>query len=136
MTWARMGAIGLLGTLVPFAAAQSLSYEVYKSRVEPVFLKQRPSHARCVVCHSTGGGAFRLQPLAQGATNWTEAQSQQNFQAVSRLVKPGDPLSSALLKHPLVQEAGGDEFHSGGRQFTSQDDPDWKAIADWVRAAK
>jgi hypothetical protein len=27
-------------------------------------------------------------------------------------------------------------FHSGGRQFASKDDPDWKAIAQWVSGAK
>ena len=85
---------------------------------------------------ATLGLLFAVAPLAAGATNWTEEQSQQNFQAVSRLVKPGDPLSSALLKHPLSGEAGGDIFHSGGRQFVSQSDPDWKAIADWISAAK
>ena len=36
--------------------------------------------------------------------------------------------------HPLAHEAGGDEFHSGGRQFLSKDDPDWKAMAAWVGA--
>jgi hypothetical protein len=51
-------------------------------------------------------------------------------------VKPGDPAASRLLKHPLAQEAGGDEFHSGGQQFKSQSDPDWQIIADWVRGKK
>jgi hypothetical protein len=27
-------------------------------------------------------------------------------------------------------------FHSGGRQFGSQDDPNWKILADWVNGAK
>jgi YVTN family beta-propeller protein len=40
-----------------------------------------------------------------------------------------------LLLHPLAPEAGGDAFHSGGRQFESQNDPDWLTIADWVRCA-
>jgi hypothetical protein len=40
------------------------------------------------------------------------------------------------LKHPLSPEAGGDDFHGGGRQFASRDDPDWKTIAAWVSQAK
>jgi hypothetical protein len=34
--------------------------------------------------------------------------------------------------------AGGDTavLHGGGRQFESQDDPDWKTIAEWVKGAK
>ena len=118
------------------AAAQSLDYDAFKTQVEPIFLKRRAGHARCVVCHSTGGGAFRLQMLSPGSAMWTEEQSRKNFETVSNLVVPGDPGSSVLLKHPLAPEAGGDQFHSGGRQFRSQDDPDWQTIANWVRQAK
>jgi len=118
------------------AEAQSLDYDVFKTRVEPIFLKKRPTHARCVVCHAASNNAFRLQPLDKGSTMWTEEQSRKNFETVSRLVKPGDPDGSHFLKQPLANEAGGEIFHSGGRQFTSKDDPEWKTIADWVRAAK
>ena len=74
--------------------------------------------------------------MPEGATAWTLDQSKQNFESVSRLVKVGDPAGSRLLKHPLAEEAGGDEFHSGGQQFKSQSDPDWQTIADWVRGKK
>jgi len=63
-------------------------------------------------------------------------QSRRNFENVSRLVIPGNPTGSTLLLHPLAHDAGGDQFHSGGRQFRSQDDPEWKTIAEWVRQAK
>ena len=135
LTMAVVAAICFQVALGP-AAAQSLSYETFKTQVEPIFLKKRAGHARCVVCHSTGGGAFHLQMLSPGSSTWTEEQSRKNFEAVSNLVVPGDPNSSVLLKHPLAPEAGGDVFHSGGRQFRSQDDPDWEAIANWVRQAK
>lgn len=118
------------------AAAQSLDFATYKAKVEPIFLKKREGHARCVVCHAGAGNAFRLQPLAPGASTWTEEQSKQNFDAVSKLVRSANLMSSPILKHPLAEEAGGDIFHSGGRQFLSQNDPDWKAIADWARSAK
>jgi hypothetical protein len=116
--------------------AQSLDYQTYKTTVEPIFLKKRPTHARCVVCHAGANHAFRLEPLDKGATTWNEDQSRKNFETVSHLVKPGEPLKSILLIQPLAHSAGGAEFHSGGRQFASQDDPDWQAIADWVKAAK
>ena len=57
------------------AAAQSLDYETFKTQVEPIFVKKRPTHARCVVCHAGATNAFRLQPLDKGATFWTEEQS-------------------------------------------------------------
>jgi hypothetical protein len=116
--------------------AEGLDYDTYKSRVEPIFLQKRPGHARCVVCHEANNSAFRLQPLKEGSTKWTEEQSRRNFENVSHLVKPGDPGASRLLLHPLAKDAGGDVFHGGGQQFKSKDDPAWKAIADWVSRAK
>jgi len=124
-----------MALLAGFAAAQTLDFEVYRTKVEPIFMKKRGAHARCVSCHSASNSAFKLQELPQGATGWTEEQSRRNFESVSKLVVPGDPLASKLLKHPLANDAGGDLFHNGGRQFTSQSDPDWQTIAAWVRAA-
>jgi hypothetical protein len=131
----------MLGTLVltataSVALAQSLDFETYRTRVEPIFLKKRPGHARCVVCHEANNSAFRLQPVPAAGASWTEEQSRKNFESVSHLVKPGDPMKSKLLLHPLAPDAGGDEFHGGGWQFVSQKDTDWMAIADWVRTAK
>ncbi len=121
----------LIASMTHLAVAQSLDYESYKKTVEPIFVKKRVGHARCVACHSASNNAFRLQPLAEGGS-WTEEQSRRNFESVSKLVNAANPKASLLLKHPLAHEAGGDEFHSGGRQFLSKDDPDWKAIAVWA----
>ncbi|SRR5579885_2146426 len=111
--------------LAPLVAAQSLDYETYKSKVEPIFLKKRPGHARCVACHVDAATAFKLQPLPEGARQWTEEQSRKNFEMTSRIV-------NRLLIHPLARDAGGDVFHAGGRQFASKEDPDWKTIAAWA----
>lgn len=114
----------------------TLDYEFFKTRVEPVFLKKRPTHARCYVCHEEANHALKLARLSPGATIWTEEESKHNFDTVSQLVTPGDPLGSTLLRHPLAPEAGGDAFHSGGRQFASQNDPDWQTFAEWVKGQK
>ena len=119
-----------------FAAAQSLDFAIFQSKVEPIFLKKRPGHARCVACHVDAATAFRLQPLDEGAKTWTEAESRKNFAVVSKLVVRGHPESSRLLIHPLAHDAGGDVFHGGGRQFASKDDPEWRTIAAWVNGAK
>ena len=116
------------------AAAQSLDYAFFKSSVEPIFLKKKPDHVRCYVCHSErSNNSFKLEKLPEGAKFWTEEQSKRNFDVVSRLVVPGDPGKSLLLLQPLAPEAGGNAYHTGGRQFASRDDPDWKTIARWVR---
>jgi len=122
--------------LASTAFAAGFDFEMYRTTVEPVFLKKRPGHARCVVCHDASNSAFRLQPLSPGATTWTEEQSRRNFENVTHLVTAGDPDKSRLLIHTLAPDAGGDDFHGGGRQFASRQDPEWKAIADWVSAAK
>ena len=131
MTFARLALFLVITSVTHLAIAQSLDYESYKKSVEPVFVKKRTGHARCVACHSASNNAFRLQPLPEGST-WTDEQSRRNFESVSKLVNPANPQASKLLMHPLAHEAGGDEFHSGGRQFLSKDDPDWKAIAVWT----
>ena len=114
----------------------ALSFEFFKTKVQPIFLKNRAEHARCYGCHTLPGRIFRLEPLSTGSTDWTDAQSQRNFQSALEVVVPGDPASSKLLLHPLAPEAGGDPFHSGGRQFASQNDPDWLVMAEWVRGVR
>ena len=116
----------------PSSTAPSLDLEFFRTQVQPIFLEKRPGYTRCVACHSEGNVAY-LQPLSPGATTWNEEQSRKNFASVSRLVTPGQPLKSKLLLHPLEPAAGGEEFHNGGRQFKSQDDPAFQTIAAWVR---
>jgi YVTN family beta-propeller protein len=107
-------------------------FETYRRHVEPIFLKQRPGHARCYSCHTLSNRVFHLEPLSPGVTDWSTEQSQKNFQSALQLVVPGHPESSWLLLHPLAPEAGGHPFHSGGRQFESKDDPDWQTLFEWV----
>ena len=122
------------------AAAPSLDYEVFKTRIQPIFLERRsPNHARCYACHekTKHPGGLSLESLSPGSSSWTEEQSRRNFQAVSKMVVPGNLTRSMFPHHPLAPEAGGDErIHSGGRQFESQDDPDFQAIAEWVLGKK
>lgn len=129
--------LAAIGGAVPQPKAKpTLDYGFYKTRVEPIFLKKKAGHTRCVVCHSEGNNAFRLEHLAPGAKGYTDEQSRKNFAMVSKLVNPGEPMVSRLLMHPLAPEGGGDVFHSGGRQFISVKDPDWKAMAAFVNGAK
>jgi len=134
--WVRSSSPGTLAMQPTSPATNALDFQIFKSRIQPIFLKERPGHARCYGCHSEYNRSFRLEKLSPGTAIWTEDQSQRNFQNIIQHVVPGDPRSSRLLIHPLAPEAGGDPFHSGGHQFQSQDDPDWLTIAEWVRAAR
>ena len=116
------------------AAKPTLDYAFFKERVQPIFLKKRVGHARCVVCHEHGSPP--LQPLAAGASTWSEEQSRKNFDMWKNFVTPGNPLKSPMLLHPLAEAGGGDRFHGGGKHWTSQNDPEWQTLAAWVRGEK
>jgi len=121
------------------ALAVSVDFDFFKTRIQPIFLKRRsPDHARCYACHASGTGPQYLVKLSPGSSSWNEEQSRTNFENVSNLVNPDDPMKSRILIHPLSPMAGGDTtvLHGGGRQFESKDDPDWKTIAEWVKGAK
>ena len=115
-------------------AAQTPDFNFYRTKIEPIFTTKRPSHARCVTCH-VGRTALNLQPLAKGAA-WTEAESRKNFQTVVKLVDQKNPEASLLLMHPLAEAGGGHDFHSGGRQFATKQDPLWQTMLAWIKGAK
>jgi hypothetical protein len=117
-------------------AAPMLDYEFYKAKVQPIFLTKRAGHAPCVMCHAEANNMLRLEKLPAGQASWTEEQTRKNFDTVSKIVQAADdPLTSKILLHPLAPEAGGDAFHSGGRQFATRNDPNWKIIAEWAKGA-
>ena len=71
------------------AQQPSLDYEYFKTKVQPIFVTKRPGHARCISCHGAGT-SLRLQPMAAGATSWTEEESR--------------PLLGYLYRHAVLPE--------------------------------
>jgi hypothetical protein len=130
--WALMLAALLSQPPAPSSATSTpLDFEVFRTRVQPIFVAKRPGHARCIACHASGT-PLRLQPLPAGSTTWSEEDSRKNFQAVQRVVVPGSVTKSRLLVHPLAEEAGGDFYHNGGKHWSSQNDPEWQILKAWV----
>ena len=125
----------LLGQQPVSSTTPSLDFEYFKTNVQPIFLARRDGHARCYSCHSQGT-TMRLQALLPGSTMWSEEESRKNFEAVVKMVVPGDPIQSRLLMHPLAMEAGGTLFHNGGKHWSSRDNPEWQTLAAWVRGQK
>src|SRR3984893_9142445 len=113
----------------------SVDFETYRDRIEPIFLKTREGGVRCYDCHSVMATRLRLEPLSPESSSWTPEQSRLNFKIVSDLITPGNPMKSRLLLHPLLPEEGGDPTHTGGKFWKSKGDPEWRMLADWVRAA-
>jgi hypothetical protein len=117
-------------------AADAPDFDYFKAKVQPIFVTKRPGHARCVMCHAEANNALRLEKLPAGQETWNEEQTRKNYDTVVKLVQAADdPLKSKILIHPLAPEAGGDAFHSGGRQFANKNDQNWKIIATWAKGA-
>jgi hypothetical protein len=132
---AATAAFALAGATLA-SAAGTLDYEFFKAKVQPIFLTKRPGHAPCVMCHADANNMLHLEKLPAGQVTWTEEQTRKNFDTVSKIVQAvDDPLTAKILVHPLAPEAGGDAFHSGGRQFANKNDPNWKIIAQWAQGA-
>ena len=134
-----MAAVALAVGCASMAASQAapapvagLDYEMFKTKVAPIFMKKRPGHSPCVVCHTGANNFLRLEELAPGQTTWNEDQLSKMYTSIARLVTPANRPESRLLIHPLAPEAGGDLFHSGGRQFESKNDPDYQILMQWV----
>ena len=121
-------------------AKQVLDFETYRTKVEPVLLNPREGGGAegggvpCVSCHTTVITRLRLTPLAEGSKTWTEAQSRRNFEVVARLVTPGRPLQSRLLQKPLSTSEGGSPEHPGGKYWKTKDDPEFKALVEFVNS--
>lgn len=114
------------------AQSPSLDYDYFKTKVQPIFTAKRPGHARCISCHGQGT-PLRLQPLAVGAATWSEEDSQKNFQAIQRVARNG--AKSRLILHPLDESAGGDFYHSGGKHWSSQTDPEFLVLKAFLEGA-
>lgn len=56
-------------------SGSDLDFDFFRSMVEPVFLKERPGHARCYGCHSEASRIFHLETLPAGSTSWTDRKS-------------------------------------------------------------
>jgi hypothetical protein len=123
------------GNTAAATGPRGLDFQTYRTQIEPIFLKKRGDHARCYACHSQGT-PLRLQEMSPGASAFTEAQSRANFAALTRVVVPGQPKLSRLILMPLAHEAGGTEFHPGGKHFTTMDDPEIKTLVAWISDVK
>lgn len=137
-------ALAVVASIGRAQAQTGLDFEFYRNNVEPIFIQSRgdftppdPGEPACVLCHTWQSNTpFMLESLEvdeDGGVHWTEAQSRSNFARVSRLVTPGDPQSSRLLQASLSPEAGGSALHTGGKVWISQNDPEWRTLAQWVQ---
>src|SRR5207253_1739775 len=73
--WAVVSEPAFAQTAAPSAASPALDYDVFKTKVQPIFLAARTANgnARCVACHSRGAGAY-LEPLRRRGSITTSSR--------------------------------------------------------------
>ena len=121
-------------------AGRGLDFEYFRDRVQPVLLNTRrvgDGGQSCAFCHAAGDAAPSdaspfLAELAPGAETWTEAQTRTNFEAVSDLVVPGDPLDSRLLTYPLGVDLDS-QPHPDMQPRITLSSPEYRTLAAWIR---
>jgi hypothetical protein len=114
--------------------APALDFEFYRTCVQRVFTNPRPGHLPCTACH--GGGQAGFAPAAANGTSWTDAEARRGFQAIQRVIVPGNPEQSRWMLKPLHPDGGGSYTHNGVRRWPSRSDPEWQMLAAWVRGER
>jgi len=136
--WVRHVAFVVISLWATGAAGQTpapaLDFDTFRTRVQPIFTARRDGLQTCLTCHGGKVGTrFRLEPLPEGAADWSAEAARKNFDSARGLVRPGAPMESRLLTHPLDRAAGGDSFHGGGKHWATQTDAEWQTPAARVR---
>jgi hypothetical protein len=111
-----------------------LDFEFYRTCVQRVFATPRPGQLPCTACH--GGGQAGFAPAPANGTSWSDAEARRGFQAIQRLIVPGNPEQSRWLLKPLHPDGGGSYTHNGVRRWQSRTDPEWQMLAAWVRGER
>jgi hypothetical protein len=109
-----------------------VDYEFFRSCVQRIFLNPRGNAVPCAACHDGGSNGFAPE-IPGGRDYWNDEESRRNFAVAMRFISPGYPLQSLFLQNALHPDAGGTPMHGGGKRWESQDDPEWQALAAWVR---
>lgn len=108
-------------------------FAFFRQCVQPIFLNPAENTVPCTSCHSGRGSRSFANAPAEGRSTWTEDEALENYRTLMRLIEPGHPELSRFLHHPLDRAAGGDIMHNGGRRWMSKQDPEWQALASWIR---
>jgi hypothetical protein len=119
-----------------YAAAPepALDFEFFRGCVQTVFANPRDGHIRCSNCHA--GGLIGFAPPPQSGAVWNDEEAKRAFQAISRLIIPGNPEQSRFLLKPLHPDGGGSYTHNGPRRWQSRSDPEYQLLAGWVRGER
>jgi hypothetical protein len=116
------------------APEPTLDFEFYQTCVQRMYQNPKYGQLSCQECHA--GGFTGFAPNAANGTAWTEQEARRGFEAIQRLILPGNPVQSRWLLKPLHPDGGGSYTHNGVRRWQSRDDPEWQMMAAWVRGER
>jgi hypothetical protein len=116
------------------APEPTLDFAFYNSCIQEMYRNPRYGQLSCQECHA--GGFTGFAPRAANGTAWTEQEARRGYDAIQRLILPGNPVQSRWLLKPLHPDGGGSYTHNGVRRWQSRDDPEWLMMAAWVRGER
>ena len=116
----------------PVESDVEVDFEYYRACVYPNVLSVgNYGQMACTSCHAGGSAGFAPRSASGGAL--TVAEARQGFDALQRLIFPGDPEGSRFLLKPLHPDGGGAYAHNGVRRWQNRTDPEWQTLAAWIR---
>ena len=121
-------------------AASGLDFEVYRTRIEPIFLKERAPNegaGMCVNCHAR----IATRHAAAAAVRGREGAGRRSSRG--RISKPWHVSSSRVTsseERARHSSAGAGRRRRrrstpGGKFWTTQDNPEWQAVSAWMKSA-
>lgn len=116
------------------APEPELDFEFYSTCVQQMYRNPRYGQLSCEQCHA--GGFTGFAPRAANGTAWTEEEARRGFDAIQRVILPGNPVQSRWMLKPLHPDGGGSYTHNGVRRWQSRDDPEWQLMAAWIRGER
>ncbi len=115
--WVRTGAASEVST----DSVPEVDYEFFRACMHPIFYQVTPGGVACANCH---------------VLEFAQADPEESWNAIDRLIEPGQPTQSRLLMHPLHPNGGGDYAHNGVRRWLTQDEPEWQMLAAWINGER
>ncbi len=112
----------------------TLDFEFYRTCVQRIYQNPREGQISCEQCHA--GGFMGFAPRAGNGSAWTEAEARRGYEAIQRVILPGNPVQSRFMLKPLHPDGGGSYTHNGVRRWQSRDDPEWLMLAAWIRGER
>lgn len=108
------------------------SFDMFKTRVQPVLETVGPDKKRCASCHETHS-VLRLPPM--DTPSWGEELLQARYRAALRVVDLEAPESSLILRKPTSPKNDAPLTHGGGVRF-ERGTPAYQTMLEWIKTGE